>query len=88
MSICLQLVGAGAKWNNTVDHARTCAKDDKVYLHYPSADCESKMGVIFDAAGGLKGIINDSHYVPIDDLSADEKVGFSRTNFSFLLVWI
>ncbi|KAL8457699.1 hypothetical protein ACS0TY_035533 [Phlomoides rotata] len=66
-----ELVGASAKWKATVDHARTCPKDDKVYLYYTST--ESKMGVIFDAVGGLKGIINDSHYVPINDLSADEK---------------
>lgn len=79
----LQLVGAGTKWKATLDHAQRCTKDDKVYLHYPFA--ESKTGVIYDAVGGLKGIIDDSHYVPVDDLLADEKVSFSRTNFVTLL---
>ncbi|KAI3454543.1 hypothetical protein Pfo_011206 [Paulownia fortunei] len=68
-----KIVGAGAKmWKATVDHAQTCVIDDKrMYLYYPSS--EFKMGVTFDVVGGLKGVIQDSHYVPVNNLSADEK---------------
>ncbi|KAL7098597.1 hypothetical protein ACP275_09G027500 [Erythranthe tilingii] len=67
-----EILGAGDKrWKSTVDHARTCILDDEsIYVYYPS---EFKTGVAFDAVGGLKGAIHDSHYVPINDLSTDEK---------------
>ncbi|KAG8378990.1 hypothetical protein BUALT_Bualt07G0041800 [Buddleja alternifolia] len=75
----LQKIAAGAKgkttlakWKVTVDHAQTCIIDDnKIYLYCPSS--ESKTGVTFNVVGGLKGLIHDSHYVPINDLSEDEK---------------
>ncbi|KAL7139060.1 hypothetical protein ABFS83_09G025400 [Erythranthe nasuta] len=67
-----EILGVGDKtWKSTVDHARTCILDDgSIYVYYPS---EFKTGVAFDAVGGLKGAIHDSHYVPITDLSTDEK---------------
>ncbi|KAL3642471.1 hypothetical protein CASFOL_013286 [Castilleja foliolosa] len=66
------IVCAGAKWKATVNHALTCVIDDKrIYLFYPSAD--SKTSVAFDIVGRLKGLIHDSHYVPVINLSADEK---------------
>ncbi|KAK6148431.1 hypothetical protein DH2020_019343 [Rehmannia glutinosa] len=68
-----KIVGAGAKtWKATVDHARTCIIDDKrICSYYPSSEYE--MGVIYDVVGGLKGLIHDSHYIPINNLSGDEK---------------
>ncbi|CAA0820890.1 Calmodulin-binding protein 60 A [Striga hermonthica] len=67
-----KIIDCGAKWNATVDHARTCVVEDKkIYLYYPSSG--SKMGVAFDVVGGLKGLIHDSSYVPVESLSADEK---------------
>ncbi|KAG8378989.1 hypothetical protein BUALT_Bualt07G0041700 [Buddleja alternifolia] len=75
----LQRIAAGAKgratiakWKATVDHAQTCIIDDnKIYLYRPSS--ESTTGVTFDAVGGLKGLIHDSLYVPINNLSEAEK---------------
>lgn len=56
-------------------HARTCKIDDKkMYSHQSST--EPHMGVIYDSVGELKGVIDESHFVPIDNLSADEKVCF------------
>ncbi|KAL0440857.1 UNVERIFIED_CONTAM: Calmodulin-binding protein 60 D [Sesamum radiatum] len=70
---CLQIVSVGAEiLKATLDHARTCNIDDKrIYLYYPSS--ELKMGVAFDIVGGLKGVINDSYYVPNNHLSETEK---------------
>ncbi|KAL0342794.1 UNVERIFIED_CONTAM: Calmodulin-binding protein 60 B [Sesamum calycinum] len=67
------IVSVGAEiLKATLDHARTCNIDDKrIYLYYPSS--ELKMGVAFDIVGGLKGVINDSHYVPNNHLSETEK---------------
>ncbi|KAG8378992.1 hypothetical protein BUALT_Bualt07G0042000 [Buddleja alternifolia] len=75
----LQKIAAGAKgkatvakWKATVDHAQTCIIDDKmIYLYCTSS--ESKRGVTFDVIGGLKGVIHDSRYVPMTNLSEDEK---------------
>ncbi|GFQ03518.1 hypothetical protein PHJA_002495600 [Phtheirospermum japonicum] len=67
-----EIVSAGAKWKATVDHARTCVIDDKrIYLFYPSPDI--KTSVAFDVVGGLKGLIHESLYVPVNNLSAHEK---------------
>ncbi|XP_020548363.1 calmodulin-binding protein 60 A-like isoform X2 [Sesamum indicum] len=68
------IVGVGAEiLKATLDHARTCNIDDKrIYLYYPSS--ELKMGVAFDVVGGLKGVvIHDSHYIPNNLLSENEK---------------
>ncbi|KAH6807599.1 hypothetical protein C2S51_028707 [Perilla frutescens var. frutescens] len=60
------------KWKTIVEHAQTCNIDDKrIFCHESST--EPQMGVIYDAVGDLKGVINESHFVPIDNLSADKK---------------
>lgn len=73
-----------------MDHAQTCLIDDQsMYLYYHSSSSEFKTGVVFDVVGGLKGAIHDSRYVPVNNLSADEKVCISRINLAlFLLGWI
>ncbi|KAG8378991.1 hypothetical protein BUALT_Bualt07G0041900 [Buddleja alternifolia] len=75
----LQKIAAGAKgkttlakWNATVDHAQTCIIDDNKIYRYPHSS-ESETAVTFDVVGGLKGLIHDSHYVPINNLSEVEK---------------
>ncbi|XP_051123292.1 calmodulin-binding protein 60 A-like isoform X2 [Andrographis paniculata] len=60
-------------WKAIVEHARTCIIDDpRIYTYY-NASSEHNFHVVFDVVGGLKGIIYDSHYVPADDLSKDQK---------------
>ncbi|XP_057806286.1 calmodulin-binding protein 60 A-like [Salvia miltiorrhiza] len=68
-----EMLGAGdGRWNTIVTHAQTCIIDDKkMYSHESST--EPQMCVIYDSVGKLKGVIDKSHFVPIDNLSADKK---------------
>lgn len=72
--ICIQILGAGdGNWQTTVTHAHTCIIDDKgIYSHKSST--EPQTAVVYDASGKLKGLIDESHFVPIVELSADKKV--------------
>ncbi|XP_057806288.1 calmodulin-binding protein 60 A-like [Salvia miltiorrhiza] len=64
-------VGDGA-WKTTVTHAETCIVDDKkMYSHKSST--EPQMRVVYDVVGELKGVIDESHFVPIHNLSPDRK---------------
>ncbi|PIN04809.1 hypothetical protein CDL12_22652 [Handroanthus impetiginosus] len=59
-------------WKETLAHAQTCVLDDqRMHLYYPSS--ESRMGVVFDVVGRLKGAIHDSRYVPDSNLLEAEQ---------------
>lgn len=77
--ICIQILVAGdSNWQTTVTHAQTCIIDDKRMFSHKSST-EPQMAVVYDAIGKLKGLIDESHFVPVDDLSADKK---ARSFFS------
>ncbi|KAH6797433.1 hypothetical protein C2S52_021987 [Perilla frutescens var. hirtella] len=64
-------VGDGT-WKAIVAHACNCTIDEKkMYLH--KSPTEPQMSVIYDAVGKPKGVIDESHFVTIDNLSADKK---------------
>ncbi|KAK4437167.1 Calmodulin-binding protein 60 A [Sesamum alatum] len=62
--------GMSAKmWEVTVEHARTCVLDKKLYLY----NTTQKNAVVFNVVGQLMGISSNGHYVPVDKLSEAEK---------------
>lgn len=68
-----KILGAGAKtWEVITDHARTCMIDDVVHLYY-YPNSQQKMGVVFNVVGHAKGLVKESQYVLIDNLSEKEK---------------
>ncbi|KAL8118290.1 calmodulin-binding protein 60 A-like [Apium graveolens] len=65
---------AGPKtWETITKHASTCLIDESVQFCYYS-NPEHRYGVIFNVVGKLKGVLRQSQYVPVDVLSAIEKV--------------
>lgn len=71
----LQILGTGMStkmWEVTVEHARTCVLDKKIYLFCPRS--QEKTGVVFNVVGQLMGLLSDCQYVPTDRLSETEKV--------------
>ncbi|PKI78054.1 calmodulin-binding protein 60 A-like isoform X2 [Punica granatum] len=66
--------GMSAKmWEVTVDHARTCVLDKRVYLYFPPPASEIKTGVVFNIIGQVMGLLSECQYVPIDKLSETQK---------------
>ncbi|XP_020537431.1 calmodulin-binding protein 60 A isoform X2 [Jatropha curcas] len=66
--------GMSAKmWEVTIEHARTCVLDKRMYLYYAPAS-QHKSGVVFNVVGQVMGLLSDSQYVPIDKLSDTEKI--------------
>lgn len=74
--ICIQIlcVGDDKKWETMITHARTrdINEDKRMYTHKSSG--EPQMRVVYDVAGELKGVIDESGFVCIDNLSADKKI--------------
>lgn len=65
--------GMSAKmWEITVDHARTCIVDKRLYLYCPPGS-HQKTGVVFNVVGQVMGILLECQYVPLDKLSEPEK---------------
>ncbi|KAK0586330.1 hypothetical protein LWI29_005053 [Acer saccharum] len=65
--------GMSAKmWEVTVDHARTCLLDKRMYLYCPPGS-QQKSGVVFNVVGQLMGILSECQYVCIDKLSETQK---------------
>lgn len=62
-------------WEITVEHARTCDVDMKLYSYYPSGS-DQKNGVIFNIVAQVMGLLVDCQYVPADKLSETEKACF------------
>lgn len=59
-------------WEATVDHARTCVLDKKLYVYYPPGS-EQKKGVVFTIVGQVMGVFCDYQYVSSQKLSEVEK---------------
>ncbi|OMP10733.1 Calmodulin binding protein-like protein [Corchorus olitorius] len=66
--------GMSAKmWEVTVEHARTCVLDKRLYLYCPPAS-QQKSGVVFNIVGQVTGVLSECQYVTIDKLSENEKI--------------
>ncbi|CAN4086149.1 unnamed protein product [Withania somnifera] len=59
-------------WEVTVEHARTCLLDKKVYLYYPTVSVP-KTGVVFNIVGQVKGLLPDCQFISADKLSETQK---------------
>lgn len=59
-------------WEVTVEHARTCVLDKRVYLYCPPGT-QQKSGVVFNVVGQVMGLLSECQYVPIDKLSETQK---------------
>ncbi|XP_049366286.1 calmodulin-binding protein 60 A [Solanum verrucosum] len=59
-------------WEVTVEHARTCLLDKKVYLYYTSVS-GPKTGVVFNIVGQVMGLFPDCQFVSSDKLSETQK---------------
>ncbi|KAL2465291.1 Calmodulin-binding protein 60 A [Abeliophyllum distichum] len=65
--------GMSAKmWAVTVEHARTCVLDKKLYL-YNASGSQQMNGVVFNVVGQVLGQFLGSQYVAADKLSEAEK---------------
>lgn len=62
-------------WEITIEHARTCVLDNRVYLYY-SPVSQHRNGVVFNVVGQVIGFYSESQYVPLDKLSENDKVGY------------
>lgn len=60
------------KWEVTMEHARTCVLEKKLYMYNPASPGQN--GVVFNVVGQVVGIFSDGQYVASDKLSDDEKV--------------
>lgn len=65
--------GISAKmWEATVEHARTCVLDKKLYL-YNASGSQQKNGVVFNVVGQVLGQFLGCQYIAADKLSEAEK---------------
>ncbi|KAH9619577.1 hypothetical protein KSS87_023542 [Heliosperma pusillum] len=70
--------GMSAKmWDVTVEHARTCVIDKRIYLYY-SLNSQHKNGVIFNVVGQILGLYSESQFSPFDKMSEAEKLDALR----------
>ncbi|KAH6758370.1 hypothetical protein C2S51_018605 [Perilla frutescens var. frutescens] len=60
------------KWEVTVEHARTCVLDKKLYL-YNITTSPGNNGVVFNVVGQVVGTFSNGQYVSSDKLSDEEK---------------
>lgn len=70
-------------WEVTVDHARTCVIDKRIYLYCPPGT-QQKSGVVFNIVGQLMGLLSDCQYIPVEKLSENEKAHFFSLWICFL----
>jgi hypothetical protein len=85
----LQILGPGMSakmWEVTVDHARTCVLDKKLYVYYPSGT-QQKKGVVFTIVGEVRGVLSDCLYVTSEKLSETEKAS-CLISLSFWIIFI
>uniref|UniRef100_A0A5B7ACG9 Calmodulin-binding protein 60 A n=1 Tax=Davidia involucrata TaxID=16924 RepID=A0A5B7ACG9_DAVIN len=79
--------GMSAKmWEVTVDHARTCILDKKLYLYCPTGS-QQKTGVVFNVVGQVTGLLSECQYVHIDKLSETEKADAHNLVISAFKHW-
>ncbi|KAE8678237.1 Calmodulin-binding protein 60 A [Hibiscus syriacus] len=73
--------GMSAKmWDVTVEHARTCVIDKRVYLYCPPGSLQ-KSGVVFNIVGQVTGLLSECQYITIDKLSETEKAHLLLSDF-------
>ncbi|KAF5730098.1 hypothetical protein HS088_TW20G00468 [Tripterygium wilfordii] len=66
--------GMSAKmWEVTVEHARTCVLDKKMYMYSPPLSPQ-KTGVVFNIVGQVLGLLSEFQYIPTEQLSETEMV--------------
>lgn len=72
-------------WEVTVEHAKTCILDKKLFLYCPSS--QQKNHVVFNAVGQLMGLLSEDQYILADKLSETEKarISFSLTSTNSML---
>lgn len=71
----LQILGSGMSakmWEVTIEHARTCVLDQKVYLYYSPVSQHSN-GVVFNVVGQITGLYSETQYIPVDKMSESDK---------------
>lgn len=61
-------------WKIIMDHAHKCKDDNGIYLYLNSRDDQNKHGVAFNVYGHLVGLVSDSLFLPLDELSNEKKV--------------
>lgn len=61
-------------WEVTVEHARTCELDKRMYM-YPTSS-QQKTSVVFNVVGQVMGLLSEGQYVPADKLAETEKALF------------
>ncbi|XP_021891891.1 calmodulin-binding protein 60 A isoform X2 [Carica papaya] len=79
--------GMSAKmWEITVEHARTCVIDKRVFLYYPPSSLK-KSGVVFNIVGQVMGLLLECQYVPCDKLAETEKAEAQKMVLSAFKHW-
>ncbi|KAM7273599.1 hypothetical protein ACFE04_028263 [Oxalis oulophora] len=73
-------------WEITVDHARTCVVDKRMYVYYHPGS-HHKSGVVFNVVGQVIGVLSECHFVPADKLSETEKADALRSVISAFQNW-
>lgn len=84
----VQILGTGMSakmWEVTVDHARTCVLDKRVFLYCPPSS-QQKNGVVFNSVGQVRGLLSECQYVPLDKLSETEKALLLLPQICFLFL--
>lgn len=81
----MQILGTGMSakmWEVTVEHARTCVLDKRMYLYCPP-NSQQKTGVVFNVVGQVMGLLSEGQHIPIDNLSETDRVLYSSTLIFF-----
>lgn len=69
------ILGSGMSnrmWENTVEHAKTCVLDGKLYVY--CTDATQSTGVVFNHIYELKGLIADGQILPLESLTHNQKI--------------
>ncbi|GMN64066.1 hypothetical protein TIFTF001_033134 [Ficus carica] len=69
------ILGSGMSnrmWENTVEHAKTCVLEGKLYVYYN--DKTHCTGVVFNHIYELRGLIADGLFLSLDSLNHSQKV--------------
>ncbi|KAM7475560.1 hypothetical protein LguiB_022803 [Lonicera macranthoides] len=72
-------------WEVTVEHAKTCILDKKLFLYCPSS--QQKNHVVFNAVGQLMGLLSEDQYILADKLSETEKADAQNLVISAYKHW-
>ncbi|XP_039026466.1 calmodulin-binding protein 60 A [Hibiscus syriacus] len=72
--------GMSAKmWEVSVEHARKCVLDKRIFLYCPPGS-QQKSSVVFNIVGQVIGLLSECQYITIDKLSEIEKA-YSLSDF-------